>query len=153
METFKKWLDANTAKGKESLFYITAALTLAYFVLILLRFFKGVNFANIPPSTVVFYISVLSAYVGVKSLDKVRNGNNDVNNGNVNKKRGELFFISWSLLYGILGFLVGLNKGEAVVLQETLPTALTVLGLYTGTETLKAIIAIIQTKKNGQTKT
>lgn len=142
MKWIKEWIDANTAEGKKSLFVITGILTLIYFALITMRAFWNLDLVWIPPAGVVIYLSLLTAYVGIKEADKIKNGDN------AEKKKGELFFMAWMTLAGTLWLLGGLHKGNAaLVLQENLSTVLTVSGLYVGAEGRKLVASILSTRQ------
>ena len=146
MKKIDSWLDTYTKEAKEPLFVVTGALTLIYFTLIMVRSF-AMDVAYIPAAGMIVYLTLLTAYVTIKEADKIKNGDN------TKKKRGELFFVTWCALAGLLWLLGGLHQGNAaVVLGENLHTILTVIGLYAGAKGRELVASILSDRKKRKEK-
>src|SRR3989338_10846542 len=82
------------AEARTPLFLANSAITIFYFLVILVHFFTAQTVPFIPKPEVLeqIYVAFLIAYVGTKQVSRM------VQKDQFQQKRGEIFFLGWLAL-------------------------------------------------------
>ena len=129
--------------GGGILFWITAVVTVIYWVMIVGQFLGGEEFAKVPAALNEIYLTMLFSYVGLNLTEKACKKNNG------NKRPGSIFVVGWLALVVLMSFLVSFHiYGEEEDLSLLWPSPfMGILLIYGGSQALKNVKGLLKELK------
>lgn len=128
------------AEARTPLFWANAAITIFYFLVVLVHLFTTRTVPFIPKPEVVaeIYAALLAAYVGTKQISRM------VQKEQFHQKRGEIFLLGWLMLVVVVIWVSGFGIGNPDVLDEIWPNPLgLIVAIFFAGEAMKRGDSII----------